>query len=92
MDCSQLSTQTWTVNGYGLSSFKEDYQNHFEEWSHRARVRILMADPEFPTAASNYADQRDREEGRTAGETRVHVEAFEKLIESLKSLNRSDSR
>jgi hypothetical protein len=35
--------------GFGLSAFREDYINDFVGWSHRADVRILLMDPDFPT-------------------------------------------
>ena len=31
--------------GYGLSSFRQDYLEHFVEWSRRAQIRILLIDP-----------------------------------------------
>ena len=38
--------------GFGLSAFREDYLNDFVGWSHRADVRILLIDPDFPTRAT----------------------------------------
>ncbi len=53
--------------GYGLSSFRQDYLEHFVDWSRRAQVRILLIDPDFPTPETSLADQRDREEQYSPG-------------------------
>lgn len=63
--------------GLGLSSFRDDYKRDFAEWSRRAKIRILLIDPEFPTKAQSLADFRDLEEGGSKGEIRADVEAFE---------------
>ncbi|MEF2546258.1 hypothetical protein VQ045_03685 [Aurantimonas sp. E1-2-R+4] len=65
------------IIGLGLSSFREDYAREFGEWSRRAKVRILLIDPDFPTKSQSLADFRDIEEGGTKGEIRNAVEAFE---------------
>jgi hypothetical protein len=70
--------------GFGLSAFREDYINDFVGWSHRAIVRILVIDPEFPTRA----DQRDREENNPVGQIRNDVHAFETAVSKLSGLNR----
>jgi hypothetical protein len=74
--------------GHGLSSFREDYASEFVAWSHRARVRILLLDPDFPSADASYADQRDREEGRPPGKTRHDAELFEAAVNGLAELRR----
>ncbi len=74
--------------GFGLSAFREDYLNDFVGWSHRADVRILLIDPDFPTPRHNLADQRDREENNPVGQIRSDVDAFEKAVSKLTSLNR----
>ncbi len=78
--------------GYGLSSFRQDFLEEFVTWSHRARVRILLPDPDFPTREFSLADQRDREENHPVGHTRADIEAFEKAIAHLAGLERSVHR
>jgi hypothetical protein len=73
---------------FGLSAFREDYVNDFVGWSHRADVRILLIDPDFPTPEHSLADQRDREEHNPVGQIRRDVEAFESAVLSLSGLNR----
>ena len=74
--------------GFGLSAFREDYINDFVGWSHRADVRILLIDPDFPTPEHSLADQRDREEKNTVGQIRNDVQAFETAVSNLSGLNR----
>ena len=74
--------------GFGLSAFREDYINDFVGWSHRADVRILLIDPDFPTRDHSLADQRDREENNPVGQIRSDVDAFEKAVSKLTGLNR----
>ena len=62
--------------GLGLSSFREDYKAQFAEWSQKARIRIILLDPDFPSADHSLADLRDLEEGGKRGEIRADVEAF----------------
>ncbi len=50
------------VLGFGLSSLREDFQKEFADWKQRAKVRILLLDPNYPTQHDSYANQRDREE------------------------------
>jgi hypothetical protein len=74
--------------GFGLSAFREDYINDFVGWSHRADVRILLMDPDFPTPEHSMADQRDREENNSVGQIRSDVQAFESAVSNLTGLNR----
>lgn len=74
--------------GFGLSAFREDYINDFVGWSHRADVRILLIDPDFPTSEHSLADQRDREENNTVGQIRSDVQAFERAVSNLSGLNK----
>jgi hypothetical protein len=74
--------------GFGLSAFREDYINDFVSWSHRADVRILLVDPDFPTPQYSLADQRDKEESNPVGQIRSDVDAFEKAVSKLTGLNR----
>ena len=66
--------------GYGLSSFRQDFLKDFIAWSHRAQVRILLLDPDFPTRELSLADQRDREENHSVGDTRNDIMAFESAV------------
>jgi hypothetical protein len=74
--------------GFGLSAFREDYINDFVGWSHRADVRILLIDPDFPTVQHSLADQRDKEENNPVGQIRSDVDAFERAVSQLAGLNR----
>jgi hypothetical protein len=74
--------------GYGLSAFRQDYAADFVSWSHRARVRILLIDPDFPTRETSLSDQRDKEESHPVGQTREDVLAFEQTIANLAGLDR----
>jgi hypothetical protein len=74
--------------GFGLSAFREDYLKDFVSWSHRADVRILLIDPDFPTRDHSLADQRDREENNPVGQIRSDVDAFEKAVSKLTGVNR----
>lgn len=68
------------VIGWGLSNFREDYGGQFEEWSKRAKVRILIVDPDYPNRKSSIADIRDKEENRPVGDIKRHVDAFQVLL------------
>jgi hypothetical protein len=73
--------------GYGLSHFRQDYEDNFPQWSQQARVRILLIDPDFPSKNTSLADQRDREERRPVGETRHQVFAFEKAVAEMSGID-----
>jgi len=74
--------------GLGLSSFREDYARDFAEWSRRAKVRILVLDPNFPTKAHSLADYRDVEELGAKGKIRADVEAFQKAVDEDAGIDR----
>jgi hypothetical protein len=74
--------------GYGLSAFRQDYVQDFVAWSHRATVRILLIDPDFPSPENRIVDQRDREEKHPVGQTRNDILEFEKAVSELKELRR----
>ena len=74
--------------GFGLAAFREDHIGNFVGWSHRADVRILLIDPDFPSRQHSLADQRDREENNSDGRIRRDVEAFERAVSNLSGLNR----
>ena len=75
------------VLGFGQSSLRQDYGEEFVAWSHRATVRILLLDPEFPSGEASYADERDREEHNAAGQIRRDVEMFRATLAKLQGLN-----
>src|SRR5207302_5355806 len=62
--------------GFGLRALREDYLREFQDWKQRANVRILLLDPEFPSAQFSYARQRDNEEGNSQGSTESDVQKF----------------
>lgn len=69
------------VLAFGLSALLEDLGEDFETWKTRAKVRILIIDPEYPVGPTNgpvssLADLRDRDEGRDPGTIRSHVQKF----------------
>jgi len=64
------------ILGFGLSALREDYLNDFVTWKTRAKVRILLIDPEFPTSEFSLSGLRDREEGDQAGEIEREVRQF----------------
>lgn len=64
------------VLGFGLSSLREDFENEFVLWKQRAKVRILLLDPTFPTNEHAYAGQRDYEEGNPANSVANEVQNF----------------
>jgi hypothetical protein len=78
------------VMGFGLRAFLQDYRNNFDSWSRRASVRVLLIDPEFPTARQSFANQRDREEKNIGGTITDDVRAFAKEMGRL--INESQGR
>ena len=64
------------VIGFGLSSFREDYKGDFERWAQNARVRVLLADPDFPSRNASVANIRDREEGSPDGKIVGDIDQF----------------
>lgn len=74
----QVARDKIDIIGFGLSAFLEDFKNEFPNWCTRAHVRILLLDPEYPTANQSYADQRDREEGVQVGRIGSDVRQFVK--------------
>jgi hypothetical protein len=65
------------ILGFGLRNLREVQADGLEALVARAKVRILLIDPEFPSSEASYADQRDIEEGeRGLDQTREEVEQF----------------
>jgi hypothetical protein len=71
-----LAHEAIDIMGFGLRSLRQDYHSMFEGWATRAKVRILLLDPEFITAEHCLADQRDREENDETGTISRDVHAF----------------
>lgn len=74
--------------GYGLKAFREDYGSEFADWSHRAVVRILVTDPDYPSSDLSFANIRDSEEGRQIGEIAESVLLFQRDVDGRAGLNR----
>ncbi len=64
------------IMGFGLRSLREDYHRDFAKWAARAKVRILLLDPEFPSAECSIANKRDIEEKNDIGAINQDVHAF----------------
>ena len=64
------------IMGFGLRNLREDYRKEFEAWAGRAKVRVLLIDPEFFSTRQPLANQRDKEEGETVGTIVKDVRAF----------------
>jgi len=64
------------VLGFGLNSLREDYKDSFVDWAKRARVRILLLDPDFPTPETSLAAIRDAEEGKASDAIAAEVKRF----------------
>ena len=75
------------VLGFGLRHLREDYADDFAEWGRRAKVRLLLIDPEFPSMESPYAHQRDAEERDNVGKISSDVK---QLIEKCQELMTDD--
>ena len=80
------------VLGFGQSSFRQDYLKQFVTWSHKAKIRILLIDPEFPAKKFSIADQRDHEEGNAKGSITRDVEIFIEEVRKLEGLNHDQFR
>jgi hypothetical protein len=68
------------IIGFGMASLREDFGPEFPAWSHKAKVRILLLDPDFPTKKDSLADQRDKEENHAPGKIREDVAQFLKYL------------
>ena len=84
-----LDAKEIDILGFGMASLREDYGDEFPAWSHRARVRILLLDPSFPTNKQSYADQRDIEEHNQPGKIRNDVALFLKFVAEKRGIDRS---
>ena len=65
------------ILGFGLSHFRKDFSKSFIEIAGKAKVRILLLNPDFPEYETfSISDIRDEEEGQTKGTIRSQVEEF----------------
>ena len=64
--------------GFGLRSFRQTSIVGGDPWPEKARVRILLIDPDYPNREYSYADQRDVEETTSFEQNRIDVEEFVK--------------
>ena len=78
----KASTQI-DILGFGLKDFKRDYMTELGTLSKRARVRILVLDPD-----SAYGPQRDLEENQSQGVIQLEVQEF---IDRFKALYQKGS-
>ena len=62
--------------GFGQSALRQDYQDDFLQWAQRAKVRVMLLDPEHPSPEADHASQRDREEGNPIGSIGADVRDF----------------
>lgn len=78
------ASQSIDILGFGLQHLKEDYLEDFDTWADRAIVRMLVIDPESPSNAAPYANQRDLEEetelGQIAQDVRTLVSSCRDLL------------
>jgi hypothetical protein len=75
------------IMGFGLCALKEDYHNDFTIWASRAKVRILLLDPEFPSPKYCFANQRDKEENKMPGTVCKDVHDFVKSCSGMLNSN-----
>jgi hypothetical protein len=74
--------------GFGLHSLRQDYADAFASWATRAKVRILLIDPEYPEPRTKLADLRDEEEGEKKGTIRQDVRDFVRIAGSVTRTSR----
>jgi len=78
-------TQHLDIIGFGLSHFRKDYGKHFIELAGKAKVRILLLNPEFHICDDlSISDIRDKEENQEIGTIRSQVIDFIKDYKKLK--------
>ena len=72
------------IMGFGLRNLRHDHEANFEAWSRRAKVRILLIDPEFPQRDRSIANLRDVEEGdgKITEDVRKFVRSCAELLRS----------
>ena len=75
-DRLRVAKKSIDIIGFGLSDFRRDYMAELPALAARTTVRILLIDPNSPTPATSFCDQRDREEGQTEGTIASQVNEF----------------
>jgi len=73
----QRANSSIDIIGFGLKDFKRDYLMDLEELSRRAKIRILLLDPNSP-----YGAQRDLEENQSEGVIKSEVSEFVKAFKA----------
>lgn len=80
----ERASESIDILGFGLRHLREDHLVHFSDWADRAKVRILVIDPDSPTSDKTYANQRDleerNEEGQISQDVRAMVSACQDLL------------
>lgn len=70
------------ILAFGLRALREDFREDFVTWKSKAKVRVLLIDPEYPsdaeypTSLTSVADLRDIDELRRPGTISDDVKAF----------------
>jgi hypothetical protein len=64
------------ILGIGLSAFREDYREEISHIAKRAKVRVLLLDPEAPGDSFSFAAQKDTEERNPPGQSASDIQAF----------------
>lgn len=83
-----VATQRIDIIGFGLRALREDFAAAFDSWAGRAVVRILLLDPEFPTAAQSLAAIRDTEEQNAEGSIANDVREFARAVGRMRDRSR----
>ena len=80
------------ILGFGLSHFRKDFSKSFIEMAGKAKVRILLLNPDFPEYEKySISDIRDEEEGQTKGTIRSQVEEFISDYKQMKNELKNDN-
>src|SRR5215213_6963486 len=87
----EKSSEQIDVMGFGLRALREDYLREFINWSRKAKVRILLIDPDFPTRDRSYARQRDHEENDHSGTIAQQVQQFISDTRDLRQSSHKDA-
>ena len=80
------------IIGFGLRSLREDFERDFDAWAARARVRVLIIDPDFPSTEHSLATMRDLEEGNARDSIRQDARAFVRSAANLRNADRFQVR
>ena len=64
------------ILGFGLNALRQDHAASFKRWKQQGQIRVLLIDPDFPTANASYAAERDAEEGDGSGTIAQQVRQF----------------